>query len=188
MSHVTVDPETGNLIIEGMEADEVADKFGDLIGAPSVPLVCDYRDRFGYGPWQEEADRYQWHYGDTGIVCMSRRAYHGAFCGYVGVPRNHPAWGIDFRLVQEFANPGIHGGLDYSARCDGDQETGICHVPEPGEDDDLWWFGFSCDKEGDLVPLYKDAPGANHYWDHAEVKQECERLAEFFRKEPLANI
>lgn len=32
----------------------------------------------------------------------------------------------------------VHGGLTYSDRCHDD----ICHVPAPGEPDDVWWFGF----------------------------------------------
>jgi len=85
-----------------------------------------------------------------------------------------------------------HGGLTYSAKCYGD----ICHVPKPGEPDDVWWFGFDCAHAMDLAPgleaiemsipairkrreehpvpdRYRDV-----YRDMAYVRKETEKLAE----------
>ena len=42
----------------------------------------------------------------------------------------------------------VHGGLTYADRCQGN----ICHVPKPGEPDDVWWFGFDCGHAGDFAP------------------------------------
>jgi hypothetical protein len=38
--------------------------------------------------------------------------------------------------------------LNYGAPCGGD----ICHVPEPGDPDDVWWFGFDCAHAFDISP------------------------------------
>lgn len=40
----------------------------------------------------------------------------------------------------------VHGGITYSARCDG----AVCHITE--KPDDLWWFGFDCSHGGDMSP------------------------------------
>lgn len=31
----------------------------------------------------------------------------------------------------------------------------ICHLPEPGESDDVWWLGFDCAHSGDLSPAHQ---------------------------------
>jgi hypothetical protein len=53
----------------------------------------------------------------------------------------------------------IHGGLTYSAFCA--PEIGICHVPQPGESDNVWWLGFDCAHYMDLAPrldaMYREA-------------------------------
>ena len=70
----------------------------------------------------------------------------GALCGYVGLPRRHPAHGKDFADL----DIAVHGGLTYSAACD--HPRGICHTPAPGDPDDLWWLGFDCGHAFDLSP------------------------------------
>ena len=46
-----------------------------------------------------------------------------------------------------------HHGVNFSAPCqEDDREHGICHVPDPGEPDNLWWFGFDCGHCGDHSP------------------------------------
>lgn len=47
----------------------------------------------------------------------------------------------------------VHGGITFS---DGCQEAGhICHTPEPGQPDNVWWFGFDCAHAGDVSPGYR---------------------------------
>jgi hypothetical protein len=57
----------------------------------------------------------------------------------------------------------------------------ICHLPEPGEPDDVWWFGFDCAHYGDLSPSY-DSKYRGHdelavYRDLGYVERECANLA-----------
>jgi hypothetical protein len=48
----------------------------------------------------------------------------------------------------------VHGGLTFAGECQegGDPSQLICHVPAPGEPDDIWWFGFDCSHAWDLSP------------------------------------
>lgn len=111
-------------------------------------LATDYKvdkSSWGDGPWQSEPDRVDFVF--AGLACLALRGspHLGHWCGYVGVPREHPLYGVPYDQT-----PGleVHGGLTYSDRCSGD----ICHVPAPGMPDDVWWFGFDCGHAGDLSP------------------------------------
>lgn len=95
------------------------------------------------GPWQDEPDRVEWR-SPSGLACLIVRNNFGALCGYVGVGPDHPLHGKEYGEVDLRA----HGGLTFSAPC---QEDGkICHIPEPGEPDAVWWFGFDCAHSGDF--------------------------------------
>jgi hypothetical protein len=115
-------------------------------------LTADYKvDKTGWGPgpWQTEPDRVDFVF--AGLACFALRHPHmGFWCGYVGVPREHPLYG------RRWDNPGglgvvleAHQGINYSAPCDGEA---ICHVPAPGMPDDVWWLGFDCGHTWDLAP------------------------------------
>jgi hypothetical protein len=134
------------------------------------------------GPWDSEPDKAQWIDQGTGLDCLIVRNRLGTLCGYVGIPAGHPWHGWDYDEVPAH----VHGGLTYADRCQEDQEHGICHVPEPGRPDDVWWLGFDCGHLGDLVPgmeSVRRAAGLTRmsrdevYRDVAYVRSECERLA-----------
>lgn len=130
---------------------------------------------FPPGPWNDEPDKVQWP-SDTGLPCMIRRGGFGAWCGYVGVPPGHPLHGLGYSDV----DVDVHGGLTYAAPCDGNEETGICHVPGPGEPDPVWWFGFDCGHAFDLMPgMPADLAMIESavYRDVNYVTAETERLA-----------
>src|SRR6266496_32796 len=92
-------------------------------------------DRTGWpaGPWDNEPDRLEWRDKATGFPCLIVRNRMGGLCGYVGVPTKHPFHGKNYDSV----NISVHGGLTYSGACAGH----ICHIPKPGETDDVWWLG-----------------------------------------------
>ena len=48
----------------------------------------------------------------------------------------------------------MHGGLTYVDHCQEgeDEAVTICHIPAPGEPDNVWWAGFDCAHAGDLSP------------------------------------
>lgn len=129
---------------------------------------------WGAGPWQDEPDKKQWRDEATGLPCLIVRNRLGALCGYVGVTKDHPWHGKDYGQCvdpsrhrdHEGGDDGwhyactpegtveVHGGLTFAAGCGHgeDESEGICHVPEAGEPDDVWWFGFDCSHSGDESP------------------------------------
>lgn len=113
----------------------------------TLEQVASYRiDRTGWeaGPWDAEPDRVDWEY--QGFPCMLIRNRYGVWCGYVGLPHGHPLYGVPYQDVDLQVE--VHGGLTYSDACQGH----ICHVPKPGQPDDVWWFGFDCGHAYDLSP------------------------------------
>lgn len=137
-------------------------------------------DRTGWtaGPWDGEPDRVEWRH--AGVACLIVRSVStGALCGYVGVPPAHPWHGLPFDVVEA----STHGGLSYSEKC----SPPICHVPAPGEPDDVWWLGFDCGHAEDVSPgLLVDSPHMNEirklmggtYKSVEYVRAEVNRLAE----------
>jgi hypothetical protein len=110
------------------------------------------RSKWERGEWDDEPDKVQWTDETTGLVCLIHRAALGHLCGYVGVPPGHRYHEVEFTDV----DADCHGGLTYADHCAPDHDPvtgrGICHVPEPGEPDDLWWLGFDCGHAWDVSP------------------------------------
>jgi hypothetical protein len=103
----------------------------------------------------------------------------GALCGYVGVTKEHPFYGKDYG-DELLCGIQAHGGLTYSDRCRHTEDnTGICHIPGPGEPDDIWWLGFDCAHWGDEIPNRREEYKSfeDVYRDFEYVKYEVEYLA-----------
>lgn len=129
---------------------------------------------WGDGPWLHEPDRVDFEH--AGLPCLLLRNRAGAWCGYAAVPPGHPLHGKDY----ETPDVEVHGGLTYASACD----RHICHVPKPGEPDDVWWFGFDCSHSGDISPAY-DLPRGERYSSYTDqyrtvdyARAETARLAE----------
>lgn len=183
-------------------------------GRSEMPDVIEYRtwDKSGWGagPWQEEPDKRQWVDEGTGLPCLLVRGPQGALCGYVGVSGLHPAHGFSastysYEIAEVLTGKAAerapvqakvleleaHGGVSFAHGCGhGDPATSICHIPEPGEPDDVWWFGFDCAHSGDFCPKSEriDHPvlglgkptgwgGMIEYRDAAYVTEQCASLA-----------
>ena len=147
------------------------------------------------GPWMNEPDRIQW--VSNGLDClMIRQPSMGNWCGYVGVPKGHKLFGADYNEAHDLAPISVHGGLTYADKCG----HFICHDPNSGKHDDVWWFGFDCAHAYDLSPsmlkyrmenpelkrlyersLARDPENADVYRDEAYVKNEVENLARQLR-------
>jgi hypothetical protein len=111
------------------------------------------KSAWGPGPWNMEPDKAQWPDEATGLPCLLKRhGRWGNLCGYVGVPEGHPWWGLDYTEIP--VDVGVHGGLTYASHCEegGDKSATICHVPAPGEPDNVWWLGFDCGHFMDYQP------------------------------------
>jgi hypothetical protein len=129
------------------------------------------------GPWDGEPDRVEWKTSAGLPALITRTTSNGHLCGYVAVPPGHPAHGVidDGNYYDHDIN--VHGGVTYAARCQGH----VCHVPEPGEPDDVWWIGFDMAHAGDLSPLmarYERLVDHESYRTVDFARAECERLAE----------
>jgi hypothetical protein len=148
---------------------------------PNEPAI----DRTGWpaGPWDTEPDRLEWRMSEPpGYPCLIVRSEAtGVLCGYVGLPPGHPAHGQGLDEV----DVSVHGGLTYADKCSGR----ICHVPAPGEPEDVWWLGFDTGHAFDYMPAVAaglasagaaprlPGPGGDHYRDVAYVRAEVEQLA-----------
>lgn len=147
-----------------------------------MPETREYRTidktSWGLGPWQDEPDKRQWADQATGLPCLIVRNRMGALCGYVGVAKGHPLYGLGYNDLQRVD---VHGGLTFAGGCthSPNESVGICHVPEPGEPDDVWWFGFDCGHAGDLSPRHPiNIPGlVEEYRDFGYVTKEVGGLA-----------
>ncbi len=131
------------------------------------------KSTWGDGPWQQEPDRWEGEHEGFPLLAV-RQPNHGAWCGYVAVPPGHPWHGAE-------PDASVHGGVTYGAKCFGD----ICHVPKPGEPDDVYWVGFDCVHAFDLAPAHEadlpqrlrmDNPSVYRTLDY--VQAECRNLAE----------
>lgn len=103
------------------------------------------KSTWGPGPWQDEPDRVDFLH--AGFSCLLlRHTFHGHFCAYVGVPREHPLYG---RPHEELSGGlDVHQGVNYAASCEGY----VCHVPAPGMPDEVWWIGCDFGRTFDLSP------------------------------------
>jgi hypothetical protein len=125
------------------------------------------------GAWDSEPDRFEWYDEATDMPCLAKRNHMGAWCGYVAVNPDHAlhSKGYDDVDVE------VHGGLTYASECAGS----ICHVPRPGEPDNVWWFGFDCAHGGDYMPAFAkyDSPGlpVGSYRTLNYVRAQCTQLA-----------
>jgi hypothetical protein len=66
-----------------------------------------------------------------GFKCVVVAQGAGYRCGYVGIPKTHPLYGINYNET-DFE---VHGGVTYS--------DGGVNTKYPIESD-LWWFGYDC--------------------------------------------
>lgn len=164
------------------------------------------KSKWPAGAWKDEPDKVQWPDPETGLPCLINRGPHGAWCGYVGIPETHPWFGKSYSeaigpCTEDCSEDShwshgidsivkVHGGLTFSDVCHpGKTEaTGVCHVPDPGESDHVWWFGFDCAHAGDLSPGYQrlfesaipcpwNSSGFEEYRDMAYAKHQVTGLA-----------
>jgi len=155
------------------------------------------KSKWADGPWKTEPDRLEWKH--LGFPCLIVRVRtHGALCGYVAVPPGHLWHGQDMDDIQAR----VHGGLTYADSCSGN----VCHVPAPGEPDDVHWVGFDNAHGGDFCPgdklnhcksvafpspfSYDDGSFSDRgtYRDINYVKEQVESLAQQAKDAPARGV
>lgn len=152
---------------------------------PRLIRLHEYRtvdkSTWGGGPWDAEPDKVQYRDESTGLACLAVRSSRlGCWCGYVGVPPEHPLHGVDFDN-EAVRSVEVHGGLSFSGACSPSEtpDRGICHVPEPGAPE-VWWLGFDCGHAWDVSPLMAERYGVapdQTYRTLAYVERELVGLA-----------
>lgn len=168
---------------------------------PEVELRFIDKSDWGDGPWQDEPDKVQWTDEATGLPCLAVRHPHsGHWCGYVGVAEGHPVFGLEYDEANKLGPThlyededdswvgfDVHGGLTFSDSCQEDeQEQGVCHIPQPGQPDKVWWLGFDCAHSQDIRPTYLRRYGKmfsssvfeETYKTLEYVQNECANLAQ----------
>lgn len=156
------------------------------------------KSKWKRGEWDQEPDKMQWQDPATGLPCLIVRGPHGGLCGYVGITKGHRFFGIRYSQCASNCPDNcyqhspeavceVHGGLTFSDMCSENREHGICHVPDPGETDHVWWLGFDCAHSGDLSPSYSQygltAFEYGSYKNIEYVKNECASLAQQLNSE-----
>lgn len=135
------------------------------------------KSMWGDGPWQGEPDKRQWRDDATGLPCLIVRNHHGSLCGYVGIGSDHPFFGRDTDTLDGLD---VHGGVTFARECqEGKQSESICHIPDAGEPDHMFWIGFDCSHAGDTCPATEDGLifDREEYRDIDYVAGECRSLA-----------
>lgn len=150
------------------------------------------KSTWGPGPWQDEPDKVHWIDPDTDLDCLMVRSPSGGnWCGYVAVTEGHPFYERDYSDCYGSADSesedrylDVHGGLTFSDFCAETKDPGrfICHVPEPGRPEKVWWLGFDCAHAWDLSPAYAAYPSwpnrpDESYKDRYYVEAEVRSLA-----------
>lgn len=134
------------------------------------------KSSWGPGPWQGEPDKIHWIDPETDLDCLMHRGPGGHWCGYVAVTEGHPAFEKNYDDVDVDA----HGGLTFASFCQKnvtDESEGVCHVPQPGRPDRVWWLGFDFAHYGDLSPAHRYGIGDERYADRAHVEREVGEVA-----------
>lgn len=137
--------------IKGFIIEMIAGAIPETIQAWWEPVVWEFLPK---GPWQGEPCKIQWTDRATNVPCLIVRNHLGVLCGYAGVTPGHPLYrkrhdddDVVIPCMRE---------INYSRPCDHAPHPwlGVCHIPEPGTTDDVWWFGFDCMHAWDLVPAW----------------------------------
>jgi len=92
---------------------------------------------YPHRPWEGEPDIAEWFDARTGYKCrIERQSNSGTLCGYVGVFKGHPAYGLGYDDLHSSVSILVHGGLTYS-----NTDKNLVH-----------WFGFDTAHAGDFCP------------------------------------
>ena len=106
------------------------------------------------------------------MVCVvTDNDLFGHFCGYVGVPHDHPLYGEGYDDVDQDVT--VHGGLTYSNS----------EIPGVVIGTNYWYFGFDCAHNGDICCMSGSFGDINcsskiNVWTIQKVLEECKHLAD----------
>ena len=126
-----------------------------------------------YSVFAGEPDREEFEH--AGLKCLIQRSPSvGVLCGYVGIPPEHPLYGKGFIRTGINEVLDVHGGITFAEAGDGDRWS-----------EGLWWIGFDCAHEGDLIPTFDVLFTLSHLLceGHYEVDGEVYRNIDYVREQ-----
>ncbi len=107
-----------------------------------------------------------------GFRCLVIFVRHSHRCGYIAIPKGHPAFLMNYSDLPVQ----VHGGLTF-----GDFKLSDVPIRK-----NAYWFGFDCAHAGDNTTWEMETKG--HLWTTEEVEKECESMAKQFSKMTLEDI
>lgn len=111
--------------------------------------------------WLNEPNEMDWDDPLTGYPCMLRRNNVGAWCGYVGLSKGHPWFGVGYGDLDPY--PTVHGGVTFADHW--------------STDDPRWWIGFDCCHYTDIAPAVRTFREGKVYRDMDYATAETVNLA-----------
>lgn len=103
----------------------------------------------------------------AGLKCVVLFIINSHRCGYVRVPKDNPAFKLNYNDVPVI----VHGGLTF-----GDKT--LDDMAEEG----YYWFGFDCAHAGDMIQGMLCFDSKEHFWTTEDVEMETNKLAEQLSK------
>lgn len=159
------------------------------------------RENWPSGPWDKESDKEAFIH--AGLPCLLIRGPVGAWCGYVGILKNHPLHGINYgdrapELTDAWKKRkeqpvGDNPSFALMLRMLGDNDNpspDVCFDVHGGltfsnfmkgeHPIDTWWYGFDCSHAWDVAPeiLSFTSRADGVYRDQSYVKHETKKLAD----------
>jgi hypothetical protein len=153
--------------------------------------------------WLDEPDEKDWEY--KGFKCALRRNHCGSWCGYVGISKEHPLYGLGYddvsdvlvAMLEAMKNKpvpkepsfslliSILGGEIHPTPANVIQVHGGITYAGDGKDlfnnPDIWFFGFDCSHAGDYapnMPVLSAIVSGNIYRDIDYATAEAEKMAD----------
>lgn len=165
------------------------------------------------GEWTEEPE--QDDFESHGLTCAMRRNHSGSWCGYVGVPPEHPLHGKNYNEKIKVTKDTLERPIDIDkvgvinlfCAAMGDESKdgwidcvlwfdvhgGLTYSGKGWPSDDgLWYFGFDCSHYGDLSPrnygnsVFGDGMYRNHEYVHREVENLAAQLSKYQQEPAIA--
>lgn len=130
------------------------------------------RNGWGSGPWDSEPDTESF-ITKVGYRGELRRTSLGTWCGYVGLPANHPFVGRPWEDIE--ADIDVHGGVTFAG-------CGLLTLIHDVHTQAAEWVGFDTAHGSDYVPGFAAPENGGFtigepYRTQAYVRAEVERLA-----------
>lgn len=116
-------------------------------------------------------------FSHKGLKCVILFVRQSHRCGYVRIPKDNPAFELEYNDVPVY----IHGGLTF-----GDYSL----LPGYKKNKNFYWFGFDCSHAGDKTAPIIGMSGEwnGHFWTKKDVIKETKELAEQLKKISWENI